>query len=532
MKKTYCLLFATITSFTLYAQTSSIITSEKLEKTDFIRDIQVEENELLIFSSSAIYGTTQPPTCYITKLKTNDLKIIGSPEAITQYKPKTANQVSHELYSFDNLIAINNTQFISYFPYKQTNPFSLTYQLIDKNGKIERKDDIKLDKIDKIEQRSMGITVPYNGVSRRFILSQDKKSLILTYNQIFDAAGKFKTKHTHTIVTFDAETLAKKSEILYNLDNVYDFGDKSLVGKNNMLYFLVKVFSDYESNNYEKSKWYYKLIGINTAQKSKDVEFDFDLGSKAITDMNFDIAENGDIICAGLYSEVNQKGVAESAHGFFSKRIDSNSLKIIWENETKFNPEIITTTSNKNNADKNIGTSRYFRVLDFAYLQNGTVSVIMEDRFPHKEGDRYKAILVSNITQQGNINWVRAIPKMQNFTPFYLYKDHTISYSMKVIGNKTQLFFTDISKNYDKISFMHLGKESAGIDNIKLSELTDNTLAMAEIDDNGNIIQKMVVTGKGISFWSQSIKWSADNQYIYVISHNGKNNNCITKIKP
>jgi hypothetical protein len=114
---------------------------------------------------------------------------------------------------------------------------------------------------------------------------------------------------------------------------------------------------------------FYKIIGLNTSINGGRQDFEIELENKKITDVNFDFAQNGDLIVAGLFSRpVGNKYPNRNIHGCFTKRIEINTKRIIWENETLFNKSIIAATMGVQSANLDLGTTNNFCLMDIPFI--------------------------------------------------------------------------------------------------------------------------------------------------------------------
>ena len=136
---------------------------------------------------------------------------------------------------------------------------------------------------------------------------------------------------------------------------------------------------------------------------------------------------------------------------------------------------------------------------------------------------------MANIFAEGKVDWVKHIPKNQLSNENNTHKSPT--FTSNTSGNTLQIIFTDHKKNYDKISLEHTKKEVDGISKITGCDLRDNSLAMAEIDEKGNIVQKLLISGSNFSFSPQDILWSETGEEIFVVSLKGSESYYISKIK-
>jgi len=230
--------------------------------------------------------------------------------------------------------------------------------------------------------------------------------------------------------------------------------------------------------NYE-----YHLLAYN--KQDEYTEYLLNLDDKFITDMQFEITGNGEIVCAGFYSELG----TTSVRGTFYLIIDAKTKEVIKEYYEEFDQRFLTDFMSERRADKGKELARY-NLNQLEIRRDGGVVLVAEQFYVREIQDyndgyssryynpyyysryysswrnpyryygnpymndseiqyNYNDIMVINIRPNGSIQWAKKIPKRQRS------KDdggrHS-SYAMSVAKGKMFFVFNDNPKNLHKQS--------------------------------------------------------------------------------
>ena len=234
--------------------------------------------------------------------------------------------------------------------------------------------------------------------------------------------------------------------------------------------------------NYE-----YHLLAYN--QDNEYVEYLLNLQDKFITDMQFEISRNGDIICAGFYSDFS----TTSVKGTFYLLIDIDTREIKKEYYEEFDPSFLADFMSDKRADKGRELTRY-NLNQLEIRRDGGVVLVAEQffvkelqpyndyryrnpygspyfyypswyyyslwRYPYRYGNpfmdddrevqyNYNDIIVVNIDPNGSIQWAKRIPKRQRSKND---GGRHSSYAMSIAKGKMFFVFNDNPKNLNKTS--------------------------------------------------------------------------------
>lgn len=245
--------------------------------------------------------------------------------------------------------------------------------------------------------------------------------------------------------------------------------------------------------------------------KGKDFrEHTVSLGDKFITDMRFAYRPNGDIACAGFYSDKRSVMNVFTIAGAFYILIEPESTNIKLENYKEFDKEFLAHFMREAAAERGKELQNInLRSLDF--LEDGSAILIAEEFLEYKTGFsittityeyhstyyiktmttttslwmmyEYDNILALRINTDGEIEWAKVIPK----------KQHTAvdggSYSSFVqvyVGDKIYLIYNDNPKN--------LTAAPGKVHGFRKNK--DAVVVCVEIDKDGNIDRKALFSAR------------------------------------
>jgi hypothetical protein len=218
------------------------------------------------------------------------------------------------------------------------------------------------------------------------------------------------------------------------------------------------------------------------------VQYLLSLKDKFITDMQFEISRNGNIICAGFYSDFS----TTSVKGTFYLVIDSKTQEVKHEYYEEFNPSFLADFMSEKRADKGRELTRY-NLNQLEIRRDGGVVLVAEQFFakelndyndyrygnpygapfyysryyysmwrypyryygyPYMNNERevqynYNDIIVINIDPDGSVQWAKRIPKRQRSKND---GGRHSSYAMSVSSGKMFFVFNDNPKNLNKRS--------------------------------------------------------------------------------
>ncbi|MBL4705877.1 MAG: hypothetical protein JKY54_15230, partial [Flavobacteriales bacterium] len=211
----------------------------------------------------------------------------------------------------------------------------------------------------------------------------------------------------------------------------------------------------------------YKHHVIGYYESGKRVkDFEIAITDKYITDLGYKIADNGDLICTGFYSEND----GNSIKGAYYLRMNGKTKKVEKKSYKEFGEDFITQTwsdrqkakAKKKEQKKGRAIEMYeYDLRDLILRDDGGALLIAEQYYvritttthTNSNGGTYTTttyhyyyndILVVNINPSGDIDWVKKIPKRHYSTNNGGYYS---SFITGVAGGKIYFVFNDNVKN-------------------------------------------------------------------------------------
>lgn len=210
----------------------------------------------------------------------------------------------------------------------------------------------------------------------------------------------------------------------------------------------------------------YQYVILAYTQQGEDVqEYHVALENKFITDLAFRIANDGNLVCAGFFSE---KG-AYSVKGTCFFKLNARTKEIYNLNFKEFDFEFRTefmrpaelrrASRAEASGDANRAPELYRFSLDELVLRSDGGAVLVAEQFfvferAYRYWDgtlrfdyfyNYNDIIVVNIQPDGGIEWATRIPKRQetmNDGGYYS------SYAMSIVRDRLYFIFNDNSRNF------------------------------------------------------------------------------------
>lgn len=371
---------------------------------------------------------------------------------------KVINMKAHQNYkmSYEGSYFLNDNIYIfSSFPDKKTKTNKLYCRVFDKNT-------LSSGELKEIEQ------LPYE--KRKFkggfgvVSSEDNKKLLIYLGKPYEKNSH--EKFGFTILNTNLDVEWKKEVELPYTEQLFSVQDYKITN-NGDVYILGKEYKEEKSKrNKHKPNYKYHIIAyLNKGNSIKDYEIN--LNDKFITDIAYNIAENGDLVCSGLYSETG----TYSIKGAFFLAIDSETKNIKNNNLKKFDEDFITqgwtdkaiakAKKKKIKKDKSIEMYEY-DLKDFILREDGGAVLIAEQFFVRivtrtytdSQGNMrttndyhyyYKDIIVININNEGQIEWATKIDKYQHSVNDGGYYS---SYVLQIDEDKLHIIYNERARKY------------------------------------------------------------------------------------
>ena len=265
----------------------------------------------------------------------------------------------------------------------------------------------------------------------------------------------------------------------YN-DNQFSVEEYQIDNEGNV-YLLGVIYED-RSNFRRQGRPTYRYVILAYTKDGEEVqEYKIDISDKFITDLTFRVANDGNLVCSGFYSE---KGTY-SIKGTYFFRLDAQTKKIYNKNLKQFDFDFLTTYMSEGRKERAKkaeyeGNERraaelYNYSLDKLILRSDGGALLIAEQFfivermdnnrfvnygvgfvndpfmrPTTTRDIYynfNDIIVVNIRPNGEIEWTARIPKQQETVNDGGYYS---SYSHSVVQDKIYFVFNDNARNFQQ----------------------------------------------------------------------------------
>lgn len=310
--------------------------------------------------------------------------------------------------------------------------------------------------------------------------SRDKSKLLVYYDTPYDK----RENESFGLHIFDEnmnQLWEKKISIPYKED-LFSV-EKMRVDKEGNVYLVgISYIEKHEDKRKGSPDYKYKIL-CYTNEGKKLIQYPVELQDKFITDMQITISDEGDIICAGFYSDEG----TFSIKGSFFLSIDHENQKIKNKSFKEFGLDFITQGMSerqekkaKKKAAKGKNVELYKYDLNEIILRDDGGALLIGEQYyvrvvthTYTDGNgmmhttttyyyNYNDIIVINISPKGQIDWIKKIPKQQvttNDGGFFS------SYTLAVIKDKLYFIFNDNPRNLNykepaKLYNFNKGKES------------------------------------------------------------------------
>ncbi|MEL6557414.1 MAG: hypothetical protein AAFQ94_04475 [Bacteroidota bacterium] len=356
---------------------------------------------------------------------------------------------------FHSALQLNNELYVlTLTVVKSSKELVLNAQTVDKNT-LQLNNDLK--KIASIDYSDYSIN---DQLSYAHSLSADSSKLLI-YEYLPDGKDK---KRKFGLSVFDIQL-----KLLWNKTVVTDFKQKSSmledfkVDNEGNVHLVGITFKEGEPGFLKSRPNYRYRIFSYYDQGNRPVEFPVRLESKFLSELRLEIDDDQNIVCGGLYStrgNLNQNG------SFFLK-IDSQTREIISQSTQALPARIVKKErkpgSRQKPSKKPLPTLTNYNLDDFILKDNGGAIMIAEKYYrslfsttnynattgpstSNTTSYNYDDIIVTSISAEGTIEWVKRIAKEQSSQDPGYY----LSYLLLYDENNLHLVYNDDAKNLDR----------------------------------------------------------------------------------
>lgn len=244
------------------------------------------------------------------------------------------------------------------------------------------------------------------------------------------------------------------------------------------------------------------------------------LKHKYIRGIELVAGNNGELVCAGLYSEMFRKGI----RGLFFFEIDNEKGEFVNANLHAFDPDFLEKMTNRDEtliADEElIG----YGVTDLVARENGTYIMIAEQFF-NQTYNTYNNLLVFSFKADGLLNWKTVIEKKQDYhiSPKYNEMDpqdiRDFLVDSGAIGdyNTNYCSYALLAPIDDSNIFLVYNENIKNLREDKKKYYSFNNprksyVAIVEISDNGEVEKKNVLPWKRRALFPQPLHFYEQKQ--------------------
>lgn len=398
-----------------------------------------------------VSSSVNNPKIYV-EYYSNRMTLRKSKEISLKYKNKKRE--------FENLLKVGDQLFLitSFNNQKQEKNYLFVQTINEKN--LQARDDLR--KIAEIPTKNAFKIGSYG-----FHLSRDS-SRILVYNKLPYKKG---TPERFALQVFDQsfnELWRKDIALPYN-DERFSL-EEYRVDRDGNVYLLGVIFQD-RIRVRRNGRPTYQYVVLAYTQSGEDVEeYKVQLEDKFITDLTFRVANNGDLVCSGFYSE---RGTY-SIKGTYFFRLNAQTKEIYNQNYKAFGFDFLTEYKTDRQKDRlrraeERGNRKRepelyrFSLDELVLRSDGGAVLIAEQYYVYTVSYRdyysyyntslqydyyynYNDIIVVNIRPSGEIEWTCRIPKRQE-----TYNDggYFSSYAMSIVRDKMFFVYNDNGRNFD-----------------------------------------------------------------------------------
>lgn len=205
---------------------------------------------------------------------------------------------------------------------------------------------------------------------------------------------------------------------------------------------------------------FYSYVIVAYRNNGKDVkQYDVSLGDDFITDLTMRVGNDGDLICAGFYSE----RTTQSMKGSFFSKINAETKKMYDIKKGEFDSEFLAQFMSKRRARKKRELFNY-RIDQLVLRSDGGALMVAEQFFVRVTTQTdangfqtqtytyyYNDIIAINMNPDGSIEWATRIPKRQIDG-----SGAFSSYAMTISKGKIYFMYNDHPKNINRTDFRRI----------------------------------------------------------------------------
>ena len=253
-------------------------------------------------------------------------------------------------------------------------------------------------------------------------------------------------------------------------------------------------------------------------------EYPITLPDKYIRGMKIVAADDGGLICAGLYSEILKFGVK----GTFFFRIGANDGNIYDNSATGFTSDLMSKLATNNEPVMGDDELLDYELNDLLLREDGKVILITEQFF-NQTFNTYNNIIVTCFNEDGQVYWNQVIQKQQSFDVNRIntqiidpvnYREYIKETGNIVLNNPNYCSYSlmaPINKNYIVIFYNDNIKNIDNTEKMKdLGSMKRSYIAAVTIDSYGNMKKDDLIHWKRKAMYPLPIRYY-DTKYNTIV---------------
>lgn len=226
----------------------------------------------------------------------------------------------------------------------------------------------------------------------------------------------------YKVVNADLKQEYKKQIRLPYKDKAF-FISNYLINGLGDVYLLAKVVDDGKRWKKGRPNFIYAVMRLSRNDPEYK-EFDVNLGNRSVSDINFKLAQDGDLVVGGFYS--NRARTEEEMGGLFFFRLDKFTNQITSKVVRDFDTEFLSLFMKERNVSR--GGELFDYNIDYILTDTESNTYILAEQYFMDQICRtdfrtgiqtctyyynYNDIIAIKINKEGNIVWTKKVPKRQ-----------------------------------------------------------------------------------------------------------------------
>lgn len=296
-------------------------------------------------------------------------------------------------------------------------------------------------------------------------MSRDSSKLLVFANTPFKRAKNAKDEVSVVVMDEDYTVIWEDKLTIPYTEKDFSIADYD-VDNNGNVYILGTHRKPKSKRQKKRPASTYKILSYSDEGNNRE-EYDLKLSDKFISEVDYIVKENGDILCAGLFSNKSTSGAA----GAFYLEIENETMDVLTENLVEFDLDFFTEgmserqekkVKKKASKGKNIEFASY-EVRNLVEKEDGGLIMIAEQyyvrvtsytdangRTSYTYHYYYNDIIVVSFDEDGEIEWNEKVQKFQYTTNdggFYS------GFNLVVNEDVMHFFFLETGNNVPELDY-------------------------------------------------------------------------------